>query len=343
MLSNSGPWRITFDTNPDDCNLSCIMCEDHSVYSATQSNRIKAGLPRRRMPFELIRKIVSEAKPLGLKEIIPSTMGEPLLYKQFIDILNLCAEYDIKLNLTTNGTFPIKGAKNWAELIVPVTSDVKISWNGATKATHEVIMRGTNWEKVLQNVQNFIAVRNQHAAQGGNYCRISFQLTFLEENVHELWQIIKLAAELGVDRVKGHHLWAHFKEIESSSLRGNPSAIARWNQAVKLAIETAEQHPLPNGKRVLLENIVPIELDSKAAIQIKGHCPFLGKEAWVATDGRFNPCCAPDQERQTLGDFGNLNQQTLIQIWQSTNYQALQQNYQIQPVCQKCNMRKLSE
>ena len=33
----SGPWRITFDTNPDDCNLHCIMCEDHSPYSSTQS------------------------------------------------------------------------------------------------------------------------------------------------------------------------------------------------------------------------------------------------------------------------------------------------------------------
>ena len=24
------PWRITFDTNPDDCNLNCVMCEEHS-------------------------------------------------------------------------------------------------------------------------------------------------------------------------------------------------------------------------------------------------------------------------------------------------------------------------
>ena len=32
----SGPWRITFDTNPDDCNLHCIMCEDHWPYSTTQ-------------------------------------------------------------------------------------------------------------------------------------------------------------------------------------------------------------------------------------------------------------------------------------------------------------------
>ena len=41
--SKPGPWRITFDTNPDDCNLHCIMCEDHSPFSTTQSDRISAG------------------------------------------------------------------------------------------------------------------------------------------------------------------------------------------------------------------------------------------------------------------------------------------------------------
>ena len=40
-----GPWRITFDTNPDDCNLHCIMCEDHSPYSTTQSDRRKLLRP----------------------------------------------------------------------------------------------------------------------------------------------------------------------------------------------------------------------------------------------------------------------------------------------------------
>jgi hypothetical protein len=38
----AAPWRITFDTNPDDCNLSCIMCEEHSIYSKSQAER-KAG------------------------------------------------------------------------------------------------------------------------------------------------------------------------------------------------------------------------------------------------------------------------------------------------------------
>ena len=162
---HAGPWRITFDTNPDTCNLRCVMCEEHSPHSPLQSVRRREGKPRRLMPIELLRNVVAEAAAAGgLREIIPSTMGEPLLYEHFEDILALCSQYGVRLNLTTNGTFPRLGARAWAERIVPVASDVKISWKGATKTTQEAIMAGAHWESLLHNVRTFIAVRDRGCA-----------------------------------------------------------------------------------------------------------------------------------------------------------------------------------
>ncbi len=186
QIVRPGPWRITFDTNPDDCNIHCIMCEEHSPYSTLQRERITTGRPKRRMDIALIRRILEESVGTPLREIIPSTMGEPLVYKHMDEIIDLCYQFDVKLNLTTNGTFPGRGARAWAERIVPVASDVKISWNGARKETHEQIMLGTRWENVLQNVKVFLQVRDAHAAKNGNRCRVTFQLTFLETNVDEL-------------------------------------------------------------------------------------------------------------------------------------------------------------
>lgn len=128
---------------------------------------------------------------------------------------------------------PEAWGKRWATRIVPVTSDVKISWNGACKATHESIMMGSKWEEALCNLREFIAVRDAYAANGGNRCRVTLQLTFLESNVEELADIVRLGIELGVDRIKGHHLWAHFPQIESLSMRRNTDAIGRWNAAVE--------------------------------------------------------------------------------------------------------------
>ncbi len=335
-----GPWRITFDTNPDDCNLRCIMCEEHSPHSPLQIQRRERGEPRRRMDIALLRQILSERRGSPLREIIPSTMGEPLLYEHFDDILALCQEYGVKLNLTTNGTFPRRGARAWAERIVPVTSDVKISWNGAKAETAERIMIGVRWDQVLSNVREFIAVRDLHAAQGGNRCRVTFQLTFLESNVDELADIVRLAAALGVDRVKGHHLWAHFDQIRGLSMRRDAAAIARWNSAVRAAHAVQQSERLPSGNHVLLENIFELSPDADRDLAPGGPCPFLGKEAWISAEGRFSPCCAPDALRRTLGDFGTLHEKTLAQIWDSATYRRLQVDYPNLPLCRSCNMRQ---
>ena len=68
-----GPWRITFDTNPDDCNLRCIMCEEHSPHSPLQVLRRERGEPRRRMDIELLRRVLEERRGCGLRELIPSS------------------------------------------------------------------------------------------------------------------------------------------------------------------------------------------------------------------------------------------------------------------------------
>ena len=343
MEKKQGPWRITFDTNPDDCNLRCIMCEEHSIYSPCQMKRKEQGLPRRRMGIELIEKVMEETKNSNLKEIIPSTMGEPLLYRDFEKILDLCKKYEVKLNLTTNGTFPKFGAVKWAEKIVPVGSDVKISWNGATKKTSELIMIGSNFESRVQNVKDFVKVRDEIAATGGNFCRVTFQLTFIESGLTEIPEVVKLAASLGVNRVKGHHLWVFTKEMEEESMRRNHDSIKRWNAIVDQTLEMQERYRLPNGEKVLLENIYHLEENATEELVAKGVCPFLGKEAWVSAKGRFGPCCAPDEDRKTLGDFGNVNEQSLLEIWESPAYKHLQKNYLNNPVCKGCNMRKAIE
>ena len=91
---------------------------------------------------------------------------------------------------------------------------------------------------------------------------------------------------------------------------------------------------------MLLENIFPLNEDDSADIAPGSECPFLGQEAWVASDGRFNPCCAPDALRRSLGDFGNLNDRSLRNIWESAEYRNLQATYMSRALCQGCNMRR---
>jgi MoaA/NifB/PqqE/SkfB family radical SAM enzyme len=343
IMENKKPqlMRITLDTNPEDCNLRCTMCEEHSPFSVYIKETL--GGKHRRMPKEWLGPIFKEAKQLGVTEMIPSTMGEPLIYKHFALFIDLCYEYNIKMNLTTNGTFPKtteKTVTEWAKLIVPITSDVKISWNGATAETAQNVMHGINFNECVSNVKEFIRIRDEHAKQTGYYCRVTFQLTFMQNNMHELADIVKLAASLGVDRVKGHQLWAHFDEIKHLSMKASAESIAQWNEYVEEAHQAKEKYCKPNGEQVKLENIIPLHDSAKRDIPESYECPFLNKELWISATGKISPCCAPDDLRNTLGDFGNIADMTIEEVLQSDTYRNLVKNYKKIDLCKTCNMRK---
>ena len=333
-------WRITLDTNPEDCNYHCIMCEEHSQYSNFKQKLYeKTGIKRRLMPKEWLENIFNEAKELGVKEIIPSTMGEPLLYKHFDTIIELCKKYDLKLNLTTNGSFPRKNITEWAKLLVPITSDIKISINGAAKQTSENIMRGSNFEEQLKNIKKLIKYRDEYFEKTGYYCRITFQLTFMQNNMHELVDIVKLASKLGVDRIKGHHLWTHFEEIENLSFKNSKSSIEKWNEIVKRAIEAQQIYKKPNGEKIIFANIFPLEFEENKEIPEEYECPFLKKELWISATGKISPCCAPDELRNSLGDFGTYPKTKIKEVLNSDIYLDLCRNYKQKPLCKTCNMR----
>ena len=334
-------WRLTLDTNPEDCNLNCIMCEEHSPYSNFKEELFqKTGVRRRRMPAGWIEKIFAEAKELGVQEIIPSTMGEPLLYRHIDDFFILAKKYGIKINLTTNGTFPKKTLEEWAELIIPVTSDTKISLNGATKQTAEKIMTGLNFEKQIENIKNFVAYRNQYYRQSGFYSRITLQLTFMQNNMHELPEIIKLAAGLDIDRIKGHHLWTHFDEIKQLSFKNDEKSMQKWNNLVDMAYEAVEKYRKPNGQKILLEQIGYLKLQETQEVPYEYDCPFLEKELWISATGKISPCCAPDEQRDSLGDFGTYPATSLKDVLASKMYNDLVKNYKEHPLCKVCVMRK---
>jgi MoaA/NifB/PqqE/SkfB family radical SAM enzyme len=259
--------RITIDTNPEDCNLACVMCEEHSPFSTYIDELFHdTGLRKRRMPVEWLDMIFQQAKNLGVREVIPSTMGEPLIYKSIEKIYGLAKQHNILINLTTNGTFPRKTLREWAEIIIPQTSDIKISWNAATKETATDVMKGLDFDEAVNNVKEFVKLRDEHHEMTGYYCRVTFQLTFMQNNMHELADIIKLAATLNVDRVKGHHLWAHFNEIKHLSMKVDERSVSTWNDYVIKAHQTAEEYRRPNGEKVQLENIIPLKTHVKNTV-----------------------------------------------------------------------------
>lgn len=329
-----GPWRLTLVTNPDDCNLACAMCECGAA-------RAVGGPPRppRRMDPALALAVLEERRGTGLAEVIPSTMGEPLLWAGLDALLARCGALGLSVNLTTNGTFPGRGVAAWAAALVPVAADVKLSWNGATARTAEALMPGLVFDEAVRAVEVLTAARDRHARQGGRRCGVSFQVTAQEANVGELADVVRLAARLGVDRVKLNHLQPRRPGLAALSLRRSPAAILRWNAAVRAAREAAEEVPRAGGGRVALENAVELAPDPAAPAPL-GPCPFVGREAWLHPDGRFAPCPHPAAAAGGLGDFGAVPERTLGEIWSGGALRAFVARWEEHPVCRTCPFRR---
>lgn len=336
-----GPWRVTFDTNPDDCNLSCIMCEEHSPYSLFKQLRKENRIPHRRMNISIIEKAIGDLSGSRLIEIIPSTMGEPLLYKDFIKIIEICKKNRIFINITTNGSFPTRDVTYWADEIIPICTDIKFSINGSDSMKDSSIMIGRDFDRFLDNIRIFVEKRNHYKGAGMTRCNLTFQVTLMTVNMEDLPGIFSLAADLDIDRVKAHHIWPHFTEHMKLSIRhSSPEVKQRYNQIVSELYKLAEAHEKKTGKRIII-NINPLShTDDEKELGSEGICPFLGKELWIAYDGTINICCAPDYDRKKLGYYGNMAQKSIKEMWESAEYAQIQSHYMNHPVCKVCNMRK---
>jgi len=173
--------RITFITNPSLCNQNCDICFSKQAPLDWE--------PMQEMDFSIIEKVVNAFLPLGLKEIIPSTIGEPFLYSRFEDFLLFAKKSNVKVNITTNGTFPNGGLKKWLPLLLPVLSDIKFS-----------AMHG----KILQSIFEFI-----------DECKINKPTITIQATLDKNDKLDEIPR--GIDRVKINEPWLLNSQLTPNS------------------------------------------------------------------------------------------------------------------------------
>jgi len=299
------------------------MCDTHSIYNNSKPNR-------KFMDEKLLEKSIDEAISLGVKEIIPTTMGEPLLYKYFDTFIDKLSKSNVKLNLTTNGTFPHIGVEKWANKLLPILSDIKISINSINSKVNESIMVNDDTTKKIKDIKTFINLRDTHHLN----VSITLQVTFLKSNLNDLENIIKFAIENNINRVKGHQLWITYDEIEDESLQNSTKKINEWNNFIDKIDKYRDNIDLVNFEKLESQN-------NTNNVPTTYNCPFLGEELWIDYNGDFNICCAPSDKRKTLGNWGNLKNTGIIDMFNSTEYKNLINNYKSKNICKICSLRKI--
>lgn len=175
--------RLTLVTNPDVCNLRCPLCF---------LNQRGRAYGKGEMPLDVaIAAIEKYGGAGGLREVIPSTMGEPLLYSKFAELLDYCSAAHIPMNLTTNGTFPgVWGERDGLQKLVRGCSDIKVSCMGFLELAFE------KWkENVLRLIEAADGIKNGAAT-------VSLQVTLHKKMLSQAREILAWAESVGIDRIK---------------------------------------------------------------------------------------------------------------------------------------------
>lgn len=258
-------WRLSLLTNPDVCNLDCALC-------FLRQRKRSFGMGE--MPWEIAENAVRTYAAQGLCEVIPSTMGEPLLWTHFEKLERLVAELGLKLNVTTNGSFPRKGAARWAESLLLLSRDIKVSCWGFRGETWRKLCPGMNVGAYFQNLKTLVRVRKTLEDRGLKTSELSLQMAVTKSNISEVKPVVEMTAALGFDRIKLNRavfLGGALPELLSEALSAEDSMDFSFAKNLPIRLEGTFVKPTQRPRK----------------------CPFLGREIWILPDGSEEPCPDP--------------------------------------------------
>lgn len=327
--------RITLLTNPDVCNLRCPLCflnqralrncnarsaengngdcpPDNGRERFFYCNKERRAFGMGEMSFEVARaaieKYAAERDASGkrlLREVIPTTMGEPLLYSHFDELLELCRALEIPLNLTTNGTFPGKwGSEDAMGVLLRSCRDIKVSYLASEqfdgwKANVEKLVRLC--DKLRENAESAgdaecagSADVDCAGAAKSRCATVSLQVTLHKKNLQDVPELVSWASAIGIDRVKWNKVV--FLSTASQSLREmyalDDASLESLRNEFRAGVYSASN--VKHEGSLFFKNCA----DQCAVGGKCESCPFAD-EVWVWPDGHEDHC--PNPERRFGG------------------------------------------
>ncbi len=206
------------------CNAECIMCNHFYLGNRGCSDISEAVL-------EKIAPVLPYCETVML-----NGDGEPFLSPTIESSISMYHRYGVMIGTNTNlSVIP--------DFVLPHLRQtfgfINISCDGATKETYEMIRRGLDFDKFLQNLRLI-----DREAPDLLKC---FDCVVMKQNIHELPDIVRMAHDYGIYKVK-------FQRLGVNPIIGNESDRAEYYyDLLKEQLEKAAEE----GKRLGIQVVTP--------------------------------------------------------------------------------------
>jgi len=271
------------------CNHRCTFCAlDFMEYQ------------NRKIDPNILKERLREMAELGIKSVMFAGEGEPTLYKELPEMLDLCREVGIDTSLTTN---MVPFTEKNTEPFVKNCSWIKVSINAGNPENYAEIHRTDpkDFDRVMQNMKRSVALRNEKKYK----CTIGAQLLLLPDNYKSVTELAKRVKDIGLDYLvikpySQHHSskTRQFKDLDYSKYLDLHNKLEKFNS---------------DNFSVIFRIATMSKLINKPERYLKcNSVPFFW--AYIVSDGSVFGCSAFLEDDNF--NYGNINDNTFEQIWE---------------------------
>ena len=304
-ILESYPRRLVFELT-NACNLNCVMC-----------GRNAADFKMTAFDMDVFRSF----EPLmdTIEEITLMGWGEPTIHPHFNEMLEIINNHSARKYFCSNGM----NLKNIKESIFKYNVDVfAVSVDGATYETNARIRRGSDLNVIKEDLKSIVQERNSRNLK---YPWINFVFCAMASNIHELPDLVRLAAEIGIEEVKVVYLTVFNEELLDETLWGKEELVKEvFAEAEKVGEETGIVLKLPHisGEDIGGENF-------------HKECFVSWRDFFLGSDGYVRPCMSTP-----VKFFKYDSQKPFMDIWNSPEYQEYRKNVndnaKMDDPCKRC-------
>lgn len=285
------------------CNLKCGFCV-----------REKNVFKPKHMTFETFKKVFDDAKPI---RVTFAGDGEPTLCPDIFKMFSYVRDQGAKSIVTTNGTM---GDRIAEELVDSGLWAMRVSIDAATAKTY-VKMRLADFHGTI--IDGIRAVQRVKKERGVSRPDVGFEYVLGRDNLHEMLDVVTLAADLDLCRVNFRPLNLVGIEEREGELLGGLT-----KEGYRQALLDCEAHAKKLGMPTNLDEVISLlpfyEERYKEDFnpeQKSPDCIYPWVQIYVSVDGKVTPCCALQMDERV--DFGNLFEDGFEKVWNGEAYRTL--------------------
>lgn len=269
------PISISFEPTTS-CNLRCPECPSGLRQFVRPTGMLKKGFFTNTID-EIYKDLIY---------LIFYFQGEPYLNRDFLEMVKYASDKGIYTATSTNAHYLTdEVAKRTVESGL---DRLIISIDGTTQEVYKQYRRGGNLEKVIQGAKNIVKWKKELKSKTPF---VFFQFLVVKPNEHQIEDIKRLGAEIGVDEVR-------FKTAQIYDYENDP------NQLIPENTKYSRYKKDKSGQ-------------VKAKNKLENHCWKLWHANVITWDGMVVPCCF---DKNATHQLGNLKDQSFKQIWNNDQY-----------------------